>query len=179
MIDKYKKSDEGDKANFLRKTSLNKEVPFPRKGKPKSSKKEIFDFYLQNTKNVNNWDLVDLSAPNIVGDFLLERDREILYKLACSDNLWERRIAILSCFTFIRANQFDDTLKLSEMLLGDKHDLIHKAVGWMLREVGKRNEEVLEGFLRSHYQQMPRTMLRYSIERFEEEKRLKWLKGEK
>jgi len=141
-------------------------------------RKEIFDFYLRNAKNINNWDLVDLSAPNIAGDFLIDKDREVLYKLIESDNLWERRIAVLSCFAFIRAGEFEDALKISELLLDDKHDLIHKAVGWMLREIGKRNEEILEEFLKKHYKEMPRTMLRYSIERFEEEKRKRYLRGE-
>ncbi len=115
-------------------------------------KKKIFDFYLKNTKNINNWDLVDLSAPNIVGNFLLERkkERKILYSLAKSKNIWERRIAILATFAFIRDDQFDDILKISEMLLKDDHDLIHKAVGWMLREVGKRDYVKEKVFLNKH-----------------------------
>jgi len=141
-------------------------------------KENIFNFYLQNVKNVNNWDLVDLSAPNIAGDFLFKRNKNILYKLVRSENLWERRIAIISTLAFIKKEEFGDTLAISELLLDDKHDLIHKAVGWMLREVGKRDEEVLENFLRTHYKKMPRMMLRYAIERFEEEKRKKYLKGE-
>ncbi len=141
-------------------------------------KENIFNFYLQNIKCVNNWDLVDLSAPNIVGDFLFKRDKKILYKLVRSENLWERRIAIVSTFNFIRKDEFGDALAISELLLQDTHDLIHKAVGWMLREIGKRNEEVEENFLKQHYKEMPRTMLRYAIERFEEEKRKKYLKGE-
>jgi len=139
---------------------------------------EIFNFYLANTRNINNWDLVDLSAPNIVGDYLFEKNRKVLYKLVKSENLWERRIAILSTFTFIRAGQFDDSLKIAEILLSDKHDLIHKAVGWMLREIGKRDAEVLKGFLRDRYKKMPRTMLRYAIERFSEDLRKKYLLGE-
>lgn len=138
--------------------------------------KLIFDFYLQNTFNINNWDLVDLSAPNIVGSFLLDKERKILFSLAKSENLWERRIAIISTFTFIRNNQFQDSLQIAERLLSDKHDLIHKAVGWMLREVGKRNLEVEEEFLQKHYKTMPRTMLRYAIEKFPEEKRKDYLK---
>ena len=134
-------------------------------------KKKIFDFYLKNTKNINNWDLVDLSAPKIVGDFLLDKPKDVLYKLAKSNNLWERRIAIVSTVVFIRNNKFKDTLKISKTLLLDKHDLIHKAVGWMLREVGKRNQKVEEKFLKKHYSKMPRVMLRYAIERFEEKKR--------
>lgn len=138
-------------------------------------KKKIFDFYLKNTKNINNWDLIDLSAPSIVGDYLLDRERSILYKLAKSESLWEKRIAILSTYTFIRNNDFEDTLKISEMLLKDNHDLIHKAVGWMLREIGKKDQKAEEQFLKKHSRQMPRTMLRYAIERFDEEKRMFYL----
>ena len=139
----------------------------------------LFDFYLKNVKGVNNWDLVDLSAPNVVGDYLLnKKDRKVLIKLAKSENLWERRIGILATLTFIRAGEFDDTLKISKILLKDSHDLIHKAVGWMLREVGKRDSEVEENFLKIHYKNMPRTMLRYAIERFDEDKRKKYLRGE-
>jgi 3-methyladenine DNA glycosylase AlkD len=142
-------------------------------------KSEIFDFYLKNASlgNINNWDLVDLSAPNITGDYLLNKDRKILYCLAKSDNLWERRIAILSAFAFIRQNQFDDALKISEILLKDKHDLIHKAVGWMLREVGKRDQNVLESFLEENCKTMPRTMLRYSIEKFDKSGKEKYMKN--
>ena len=142
---------------------------------------KIYDFYLKSASQgfVNNWDLVDLTAPNIVGNFLLDKknNRSILYKLVCSDSLWERRISIIATFEFIRNNDFDDCLRISKILLQDKHDLIHKAVGWMLRELGKRDRFVLEKFLKKHYKQMPRTMLRYSIERFEESKRQKYLKG--
>jgi len=140
-------------------------------------KKEIFEFYLNNTKRINNWDLVDLSAPNIVGAFLLDKNRDTLHKLAISENLWEKRISIISTFAFIRNNEVEDTLNISKSLLRDKHDLIHKAVGWALREVGKKNQEALEDFLRKHYKIMPRTMLRYSIEKFPEEKRQKYIKG--
>ena len=138
------------------------------KYKKADNKKEIFDFYLKNTKRINNWDLVDLTAPNIVGDFLLDKkkEREILYSLVKSKNLWERRIAILSTFTFLRNEDFKDVLKISEILLNDKEDLIHKAVGWMLRETGKRDKEVEIAFLNKYYRNMPRTMLRYSIEKF-------------
>ena len=140
-------------------------------------KENIFNFYLENSEKINNWDLVDLSAPKIVGDFLLDRDKNILYKLVRSENLWEKRIAIISTFAFIRNEEFEDCLAISELLLNDKHDLIHKAVGWMLREIGKRNLEVEEEFLKEHYKKMPRTMLRYAIEKFEEEKRKKYLRG--
>ncbi len=140
-------------------------------------KKIVYDFYLANTKGVNNWDLVDLSAPKIVGDYLLKKDRGILYKLAKSENLWEKRIAIVSTFAFIREGELVDTLKISKILLKDKHDLIHKAVGWMLREVGKKNKDVLEKFLRENYDELPRTTLRYAIERFEEGERKGWLRG--
>ena len=130
-----------------------------------SEREKIFRMYLANTAYINNWDLVDLSAPNIVGVHLETRSRALLDKLAASKSLWERRIAIVATHWFIRHNQFDDTLRISTTLLGDAHDLIHKAVGWMLREVGKRDETVLEAYLDEHASQMPRTALRYSIER--------------
>ncbi len=135
------------------------------------SKGQMVNFYLKNTKSINNWDLVDGSAPHILGEWLLGKDRSILYKLAKSDNLWERRISIMATFAFIKNNQFEDTFKIAEILLGDKHDLIHKAVGWMLKEVGKRDLTAEEKFLQKHYRQMPRTMLRYAIEKFPEKKR--------
>lgn len=139
-------------------------------------KRKIFDLYLANTKYVNNWDLVDLTAPNIVGAYLSNKNKSILYKLSKS-HLWDKRIAIISTAYFIRNNEFKDTLKISEILLNDKHDLIHKAVGWMLREVGKRNIAEEERFLKKHYKKMPRTMLRYAIEKFPEQKRKKYLNG--
>jgi len=139
--------------------------------KKTENKKQIFEFYLSNYKNINNWDLVDLSAPNIVGDYLLNQPRKVLYELARSDNLWKKRIAVLATYTFIRSNQFNDTYNVAEILLKDKHDLIHKAVGWMLREAGKRNMQLEEQFLKRHYKTMPRTMLRYAIEKFPETKR--------
>ena len=132
---------------------------------------EIVDFYLKHTRHINNWDLVDLSAPNILGEHLSDKGRTVLYRFARSKNLWERRIAIISTFSFIRKNDFEDTLRISEILLHDDHDLIHKAVGWMLREVGKRDTGVEEEFLKGHHKVMPRTMLRYAIEKFDEEKR--------
>lgn len=134
-------------------------------------KKEIYDFYLKNTKYVNNWDLVDSSAEYIVGDFIRRQDKSILVKLAKSANLWEKRIAIVATYAFIKNREFGWTLKIAEILLSDKHDLIHKAVGWMLREVGKRDLKAEEKFLKKYYKIMPRTMLRYAIERFKEDKR--------
>ncbi len=135
-------------------------------------KKKIFDFYLNNTKYINNWDLIDLSAPCIVGNFLIDKDRKVLYKLAKSNSLWEKRIAILATFEFIAKGESKDTLEIAEILVNDKHDLIHKGVGWMLREIGKRVSQAdEERFLKKHYKTMPRTMLRYAIERFDEKKR--------
>ncbi|MBS3080209.1 DNA alkylation repair protein [Candidatus Pacearchaeota archaeon] len=142
----------------------------------KKDKEKIYNFYLDNLNGVNNWDLVDLTADKIIGNFLLDKDKEILYKLT-TGNIWERRIAIISTFAFIKKNKFDDTFRISEILMNDKEDLIHKAVGWMLREVGKRDKKQLEEFLYKHYKKMPRTMLRYAIEKFENEKRIKYLKG--
>jgi len=141
------------------------------------TRKKIYTVYLENTRFINNWDLVDLSAPNIVGAYLLERSRKPLYGLAKSRDLWKRRIAILSTAAFIRQNDFDDALAISTILIADEHDLIHKAVGWMLREIGKRDLAREERFLKPHYRHMPRTMLRYAIERFPEQKRQKYLKG--
>ncbi len=139
--------------------------------------KEIFNLYLKQRRYVNNWDLVDLSAPHIVGNYLQDKPRDILYRMARSESLWERRISIISTLHFIRQNRFSDTLKLSRILLQDEHDLIHKAVGWMLREVGKRDTQVEKVFLEAHYEQMPRTMLRYAIERFPKTTRMRYLKG--
>ena len=140
-------------------------------------KKKIFNFYLKNTRYINNWDLVDLSAPRIVGGYLIDKPKNILYKLAKSNNLWEKRIAIVSTAWFIRSGQLEDTFKISEILLGDKHDLIHKAVGWMLREAGKKSIIEEEKFLKKYYKKMPRTMLRYAIEKFPEKKRKMYLLG--
>ncbi len=140
-------------------------------------KKRIYGLYLKSTRFINNWDLVDLSAPNIVGGHLIDKNRKPLHALAKSRDLWKRRIAILATFAFIKRDDFSDVFTISETLLSDDHDLIHKAVGWMLREVGKRNDAVLEGFLKRHYRRMPRTMLRYAIERFPEAKRKRYLTG--
>jgi 3-methyladenine DNA glycosylase AlkD len=152
LVEKYKKGDE-------------------------NLKKRVFDFYINHLERVNNWDLVDLSAHKIVGDYLLKRDRKILYLLVGSKNLWERRVAIISTFAFIRVGEFEDSLKLSDLLLRDEHDLIHKAVGWMLREVGKKDEATLKRYLAQRYKNMPRTMLRYAIEKFPEDLRKKYLLG--
>lgn len=144
----------------------------------REEKEEIVKFYLDNIKQVNNWDLVDLSAPNILGAHLIDnRDRRLLYRLAKSENVWERRVAILATYHFIRNGDFSYTLKIAEMLLQDRHDLIHKAVGWMLREVGKRDVTAQEAFLEKYWSVMPRTMLRYAIERLPENKRLHYKKN--
>jgi 3-methyladenine DNA glycosylase AlkD len=141
-----------------------------------ATKERIVHFYLTHTDKINNWDLVDLTAPKILGNYLLEKDRSILYSLATSQELWEKRIAIVATWELISHNQFNDTLKIAKILLNDKHDLIHKAVGWMLREVGKKNQHIEEEFLITHHKSMPRTMLRYAIERFSKEKRDYYMK---
>lgn len=146
-------------------------------GTDEAMQKKIYDLYLGNTGYINNWDLVDLSAPNIVGAYLFTRNRKALYELAGSKSLWERRIAVLATFYFIKNNQFTDTIKISKILLKDKEDLIHKATGWMLREVGKRDLDAAETFLRKHCRTMPRTMLRYAIEKFTPGKRRTFLNG--
>ncbi len=136
----------------------------------------LYRAYLANTAAINNWDLVDLSAPQLVGAHLFERDRKPLFKLAKSQSLWERRTAIIATFHFIRHNDFDTTLTIADLLLNDPQDLIHKAVGWMLREVGNRDRAAEEAFLRPRCKQMPRTMLRYAIEKFPEPERQAWLR---
>ncbi len=139
-------------------------------------RKEIFNLYLNNTRHINNWDLVDLSAPRIAGFYLEDKDRDILYKLAKSKNLWERRIAMTATAWFINKGEAKTALAIAEILINDEHDLIHKAAGWMLREVGKKcGQEVEEEFLRKYCQTMPRVMLRYAIERFDEKKRRYYL----
>jgi 3-methyladenine DNA glycosylase AlkD len=140
-------------------------------------RKAIYDLYLKNTRFVNNWDLVDGSAGHIVGAFLMGKDKKPLYRLSKSKNLWERRISIMATFHFIKQDQFSETFKIAKTLLADEEDLIHKAVGWMLREVGKRHMPAEEKFLKEHYRKMPRTMLRYAIERFPETKRQMYLKS--
>ncbi len=147
-----------------------------RKGGPPQQKR-IYDFYMRHRRGVNNWDLVDGSAPHIVGAYLADKDRSILYQFARSRDLWERRIAILATYHFIRHDDFGDTLQIAEQLLADKEDLIQKAVGWMLREVGKRDGKAQKTFLKQHYRHMPRTMLRYAIERFPAAERQRYLKG--
>jgi len=142
----------------------------------KNLQEKIYTFYLKNTKYINNWDLVDLSAAKIIGAWLLKKDREMLYKLAKSNNLWERRIAIVTTHEFIKNMEFEETIKISEILLLDNHDLIHKAVGWMLREMGKRDEKLLKQFLDKNKTIMPRTCLRYAIEKLSDEERKNYLK---
>lgn len=139
--------------------------------------KAVYDFYVSHTSHINNWDLVDTSAPAIVGGYLLNRHRKPLMKWARSKNLWERRIAIIATQHFIRHDDFDDTLSISEMLLSDEEDLIHKATGWMLREVGGRDQPTLIDFLKRHHAKMPRTMLRYAIEHFPPAQRKAYLQG--
>ena len=142
-----------------------------------SEQSKIYKEYLHNTQYINNWDLVDASAEHIVGAYLKNRSRRALYELARSDCLWERRIAIMATFHFIKNDQFDETLKIAEMLIADTEDLIHKAVGWMLREIGKRDQNMEASFLNKYYQRMPRTTLRYAIEKFPEDIRQQYLKG--
>ena len=141
-----------------------------------TERKEIYEFFMKNTKYINNWDLVDVTIPKTVGAYLVDKDRSVLYKLVKSSDLWERRIAVLATFAFLSKGDFKDSIRIAELLLKDKHDLIHKAVGWMLREIGKRDEAVLTEFLDKHVTKMPRTMLRYSIERLEEGKRKGYLR---
>lgn len=143
-----------------------------------ASREQVYNLYLENTRYINNWDLVDTSASKIIGPYLFNKDRSLLYNLAESENLWERRIAILATSYFISKNDYNDILRLAGKLLADKEDLIHKAVGWMLREVGKRDVAVEKVFLKKHYKEMPRTMLRYAIEKFPKEERGRYLKGE-
>lgn len=144
---------------------------------PNAGQKEIYNAYLKNTSWINNWDLVDCSAEHVVGAYLFARDREPLYRLARSGNMWERRIAAMSTFHFIKKGDFAETIALAKLLLQDKEDLIHKAAGWMLRETGKRRLCILDDFLLEYYKVMPRTMLRYAIEKYPEDERLAYLKG--
>ena len=138
-------------------------------------REKIYNLYLKNTKYINNWDLVDLSAHKIVGAYLSDKPKGVLNQLARSESLWERRISVIATFHFIKNNKFKESLRIAEILLNDEHDLIHKAVGWMLREIGKRDLETEEKFLKKYYREMPRTMLRYAIEKFPTEERKKYL----
>lgn len=147
------------------------------KSKDEKEREEIVNTYLNNIGAVNNWDLVDSSAPQILGPFLWDKNKGILYEMARTPDLWKQRIAIMSTFYFIKQGEFEDSLKIAEILLNHEHDLIHKAVGWMLREIGKRDFDVEYNFLKDNYKVMPRTMLRYAIEKFEPELRQKFLKG--
>jgi 3-methyladenine DNA glycosylase AlkD len=148
-----------------------------KKTKKEEDRKAIFDFYLQNAQKANNWDLVDVTCRDVIGLYLLDKeDRSVLYRLAESDNLWEQRIAIVSTWTFIKHKQFNDTLAIAEKLFGHKHDLMHKAVGWMLREVGKKDRETLVDFLEIRAMKMPRTTLRYAIEHFDPDERSRFMK---
>ncbi len=153
LVERFKKADENEKGKIVK-------------------------FYLDYRKGINNWDLVDLSAPKILGEYLLDKNRSLLFKFAKSNDLWEKRIAVLSTFAFIKKKDFSDALKIFEILLNDKHDLIHKAVGWMLREIGKIDLKTEEKFLKKFYKTIPRTMLRYAIEKFPEIKRKAYLSGE-
>jgi len=150
LIEKYQKSDDSDK-------------------------QEIVKFYLSKTSRINNWDLVDLSSHQIIGNYHFSRDRKILYQLVKSSNLWEQRIAVVSTYYFIKKNDFNEIISFSEMLLYHKHDLIHKATGWMLREAGKMNLSILIEFLDKYHKVMPRTMLRYAIEKLDESDRKKYM----
>lgn len=147
------------------------------KASSEAAKQAIVELYCANTAGINNWDLVDASADKILGAYYFDKDKALLYEFVDSNDLWKQRIAIIATFYFIRNQQFADTLKIAELLLQHKHDLIHKAVGWMLREIGKRDFAVEFNFLKEHYRQMPRTMLRYAIEKFDEDLRQQFLKG--
>ncbi|GKT27058.1 DNA alkylation repair enzyme like protein [Aduncisulcus paluster] len=186
IASKYKHIDLTDLESLLhnpihevRHCSLIILVEQYKKAAIKEERKRIYNLYLENTSYINNWDLVDTSAPHIVGKHLFDQvDKSKLFSLAQSKDLWERRISVLSTLFFIRKNHFDETIELCELLLEDPEDLIHKATGWMLREVGKRNEDILHVFLRKHCRVMPRTMLRYAIEKLENDIRKQYLKGE-
>ncbi len=166
-----------DPFHECRLTALFMMVNLYERSKDETKKQAMIDLYLNNLDYVNNWDLVDSSAYKLLGPYLEHRNREVLYELASSNELWRQRIAIISTLYFIRKHDFDDTLALAESLLHHPHDLIHKAVGWMLREVGNRNLDSELAFLNKHYHCMPRTMLRYAIEKFEPTLREKFLKG--
>jgi 3-methyladenine DNA glycosylase AlkD len=143
-----------------------------------AGRERIFKFYISHVAQINNWDLVDVTCPHIVGAHLLDKNRDILYQFAKSDNLWKKRIAIISTFPFINVSDYKDTLKIAKILLNDEHDLIHKAVGWSLRNIGNMDLETELRFLKPRYKKMPRTMLRYAIEKFDEPLRQQFLKGD-
>lgn len=143
-----------------------------------ATRSQVYELYCDNLAHVNNWDLVDSSAHKIVGPYLRDKDRSYLHELAHSDDLWKRRVAIISTLAYIQKGEHQETLAIAETLLHDKEDLIHKAVGWMLREMGKRDESLLLAFLKEHYREMPRTMLRYAIERLPERQRKQYLRGD-
>lgn len=147
-----------------------------RKGDART-KKQVYDLLMKMRRTLNSWDAVDATAPSIVGPYLHDKNKAVLYKLARSKSLWDRRIAIVATSYFIRKHQLEDTFRIAEMLLSDKEDLIHKATGWMLREAGKKDQPALEQFLKTHYHSLPRTSLRYAIERFPENKRKAFLAG--
>ena len=160
--------------NDVRLLALIMLVDRYQKGNP-SLQEEVFELYLAKMQHINNWNLVDASAHHIIGAYLYSRDQTLLAALAASNVMWERRISIVATWYFIRKHEFQSTIKIAEHLLSDKHDLIHKAVGWMLREMGKRDKSVLMDFLNQHAHQMPRTMLRYAIEHFSVEERRNYL----
>lgn len=148
------------------------------KTKQEEEKQAIVGYYISHTRFINNWDLVDLSCYKILGEWLHDKDKALLYEWAKSDNFWEQRIAMVTCMHFVRKGDFKECLAIADLLLHHPHDLIHKAVGWLLREVGKKDKQTLTGFLRTRYRTMPRTMLRYAIERFGEEERKQYLHSE-
>lgn len=154
-------------------------LTYKMKKSQENEQKDIANLYINNTKYINGWDLVDISSHHILGKYVLEHENEkdILYKFAKSNNLWQQRISIVSTWIFIKEGKYEDTLKIAEILMNNKQDLIHKAVGWMLREVGKKDFDVEYNFLAKNYKKMPRTMLRYSIEKFDEGLRQDFLKG--
>lgn len=171
LVSKYQKANEQEKKNIFNFYIKNSgEINPVRNRSPRGVRSHSLKARAV-SNGINNWDLVDVSAPKIVGEYLLNRDKKILYKLATSKNLWQKRISVLATFWFIRENKFENSLKISEMLLNDKHDLIHKAVGWMLREIGKRNKQIEIKFLEEHTHKMPRVMLRYAIEKFPKKER--------
>ena len=167
----------GDPIHECRLTAIFILVLKYRKAKTEGEREELVKFYLDNLPSINNWDLVDSSAYKILGPHLMNKDRSLLYRLSQSGDLWQERISIIATLHFIRNNSFEDTLRLAEIMLEHKHDLIHKAVGWMLREIGNRDFNVEYEFLKVHYKKMPRTMLRYAIEKFEPGLRKKFLAG--